>query len=111
MAVQGAERPVTAREATDAAAGDAGTVSVILPRALLALFPDAEREVALRARTVGEAIAALDARWPGMRDRLCDSRPRVRRHINVVVDGRRAGLDTPLREGVRVHVLTAISGG
>ena len=93
------------------AVGEEASVSVLLPRALLALFPDAEREVHLRAGTVGDVIAALDARWPGMRDRLCDSTPRVRRHINIVVDGRRAGLDTPLRDGIRVYVLTAISGG
>ena len=36
------------------------------------------------------AIDALDARWPGMRDRLCDSTPAIRRHINVFVDGERA---------------------
>lgn len=87
------------------------SVSVVLPRALLALFPDAEREVRLEARTVGDVVAALDARWPGMRDRLCDSTPQVRRHINIFVDGRRAGLDTPLCDGIRIYVLTAISGG
>lgn len=41
-------------------------------------------------------LDALDARWPGMRDRLCDSTPAIRRHLNVFVDGRRARLDTPL---------------
>lgn len=90
---------------------DEAAVSVLLPRALLALFPDAVREVEITARTVGEVIAALDARWPGMRDRLCDSTPRVRRHINIFVAGQRAKLDTPLRDGDRVYVLTAISGG
>lgn len=87
------------------------TVTVVLPRALLALFPDASRELEVEARTVGEMMQALDARWPGMRDRLCDSTPAVRRHINVFVEGRRAGLDTPLRGGLKVYVLTAISGG
>lgn len=90
---------------------DEATVSVVLPRALLDLFPDAAREVTLQARTVGELIAALDQRWPGMRDRLCDSTPRVRRHINIFIDGTRATLETRLRDGVRVYVLTAISGG
>lgn len=92
-------------------AADEALVSVVLPWALLDLFPGAPREVDVPARTVGDLIAELDRRWPGMRDRLCDSRPRVRRHINVFVDGRRAALETPLRDGVRVHVLTAISGG
>ncbi len=88
-----------------------GTVSVVLPRALLDLFPAAVREVEVQARTVSEMVAALDRRWPGMRDRLCDSTPRVRRHINIFIDGRRASLETALRHGARVHVLTAISGG
>ena len=56
-------------------------------------------------------IDALDARWPGMRDRLCDSRPSIRRHINVFVAGRRATLETRLAPGAEVTVLTAISGG
>jgi molybdopterin synthase sulfur carrier subunit len=93
------------------AQADGPVVSVVLPRALLDLFPGAPREVEVPARTVGEVIAALEERWPGMRDRLCDSTPRVRRHINIFVDGRRAILETPLRDGIRVHVLTAISGG
>lgn len=87
------------------------SVTVVLPRALLALFPDAPAELVVEAGTVGEMIAALDRRWPGMGDRLRDSTPAVRRHINVFVDGRRGRLETPLRNGIRVYVLTAISGG
>lgn len=65
----------------------------------------------MSARNVADVIAQLDRRWPGMRDRLCDTTPRVRRHINIFVDGERATLGTPLRDGVKVYVLTAISGG
>lgn len=86
-------------------------VSVTLPGALLALFPGAPPRVEVGAGTVAEAMEALEARWPGMRDRLCDSRPAIRRHINVFVDGERAGLETPLRAGADVVILTAISGG
>ena len=46
-----------------------------------------------------------------MRDRLCDSTPEVRRHINVFVDGRRSKLAATIRPGADVFVLTAISGG
>jgi molybdopterin converting factor small subunit len=56
-------------------------------------------------------IDALDAEWPGMRDRICDSTPAIRRHMNVFVDGKRANLDTLLSPGAEVFVLTAISGG
>jgi hypothetical protein len=46
-----------------------------------------------------------------MRDRICDSTPAIRRHMNVFVDGKRAMLETPLLPGTDVFVLTAISGG
>jgi sulfur-carrier protein len=86
-------------------------VLVVLPAILVRLFPGAMREVALSASTVRDAIDALDARWPGMRDRVCDSRPAIRRHINVFVDGEKATLDTPLTPGTEVIIMTAISGG
>lgn len=87
------------------------TVLVSLPAALVQLFPGAERQVDVAASTVAEVVAALDARWPGMRDRLCDSTPRIRRQINVFVDGERAALDTALAPGAKVIVMTAIVGG
>ncbi len=89
----------------------AAPVRVRLPVLFASLFPTAEREVEVRAGTVAELMDALDARWPGMRDRLCDSTPAVRRHINVFVDGKRATLDTPLAPGTDVFIITAISGG
>jgi len=84
---------------------------VVLSPALLRLFPGAPRALEVRATTVGELLQDLDARWPGMRDRLCDSRPAIRRHINVFVEGERASLDTRLPPGAEVFILTAISGG
>jgi len=54
---------------------------VRLPALLKALFPDSERVVKIEAETVADVMNGLEARWPGMRDRLCDSTPhqRVRR--------------------------------
>ena len=87
------------------------TVVLTLPAAFANLFPGSARRVELPAATVGEALDALNARWPGMRDRICDSTPAIRRHMNVFVDGRRATLQTPLAPGADVMVMTAISGG
>lgn len=86
-------------------------VEVTLPQLLLRLFPAATKTVALEAVSVAGAMDALEARWPGMRDRLCDSRPAIRRHIKVFVDGEVATLRTPLRQGAEVLVMTAVSGG
>lgn len=84
--------------------------TVVLPRALIALFPGAERRVDLEASTVAAVLDALDDEWPGMRDRLRDD-VGLRPHINVFVDGERAGLGTAVRPGSTVHVIPAISGG
>ncbi|MGF7210867.1 molybdopterin converting factor small subunit [Skermanella aerolata] len=88
-------------------------VIVKLPAALVRLFPEASRQVEIPASvaTVGDAIDALDRRWPGMRDRICDTMPSIRRHMNVFVSGERATLETRLAPGAEVVVLTAISGG
>jgi sulfur-carrier protein len=86
-------------------------VLVRLPVLFANLFPDAERRVELSVETVDQMINALDSRWPGMRDRLCDSTPAIRRHINVFVEGRRASLETRLSPGADVFIITAISGG
>jgi sulfur-carrier protein len=86
-------------------------VMVTLPAALLTLFPGCERQLELCAASVGDAVDALNATWPGMRDRICDSTPRIRRHINVFVAGERATLQTLLTPGADVVIMTAISGG
>jgi molybdopterin converting factor small subunit len=46
-----------------------------------------------------------------MRDRLCDGRPALRRHITIFVDGERAALDTEVGPQSEVDVIPAISGG
>jgi sulfur-carrier protein len=82
-----------------------------LPTTLLPLFGDLPRRLDVEAATVGDAIAQLDERWPGLRDRLCDSGPALRPHIHVYVDRERSGLETLLASGSRVDVIAAISGG
>jgi sulfur-carrier protein len=82
-----------------------------LPGTLPPLFPGLPRHLEVEGATVDEAIKHLDERWPGMRDRLCDSGPALRPHIHVYVDRERAGLDTALEDSSRVDVVAAISGG
>ena len=84
---------------------------VHLPSTLTSLFAELPRRVELEAPTVGEALDRLDERWPGLRDRLCDGRTSLRRHIHVYVDRERAQLDTAVDERSRVDVIAAISGG
>jgi molybdopterin converting factor small subunit len=88
-----------------------GEITVVLTRALVELFPGAPTELKLRAATVDDLVGELDRRWRGMRDRLTDSTPAIRKHLSIFVDGRRARLDTKIPPGSTVYVLTAISGG
>ena len=84
---------------------------VLLPRSLLALFPGAERRHDVDGATVEEVLVVLDARVPGIRDRLVESGPRLRPHINVYVDGERGDLATEVGPATTVHVIPAVSGG
>ena len=84
---------------------------VVLPGNLVALFPGAPRRLEVEAATVRELIAGLDARVPGMADRLLAAGPSIREHINVFVDGDIASLDTAVAPGSTVHVIPAVSGG
>ena len=86
------------------------TVEVHLPSTLKPLFPGLERRIDVEAETVAQALDALDERWPGLRDRLCDP-AELRPHIHVYVDKERADLSTPVRAGARLDVIAAISGG
>ena len=84
---------------------------VHLPTPLLPLFPELPRSLELDAANVADAIAELDSRWPGLRDRLVAAGPTLRPHINVYVDRERGGLETTLEPASRVDVIAAISGG
>ena len=85
--------------------------TVLLPRSLLALFPGVERRHELSGTDVDQILTALDGAAPGMRDRLVEEGPRLRRHINVFVDGQPADLTTPVGSTATVHVIPAVSGG
>jgi molybdopterin converting factor small subunit len=84
---------------------------VLLPQSLTRLFPGSPSSLDVEATTVADLIDALDTSWPGMRDRLCDSTPRIRRHVNVFIAGERATLATQLPRNAEIVIMTAISGG
>ena len=85
--------------------------TVILPRSLVSLIAGSARTTEVEATTVAEAIDRLDERTPGLRNRLVDSGPAIRQHINVYVDSQPAALDTPLAANSTVHIIPAVSGG
>ncbi|MFO1539448.1 MAG: MoaD/ThiS family protein [Chloroflexota bacterium] len=85
--------------------------TIRLHRALGGLFPGAPSVVTAEGANVGELIDALDARWPGMADRLRVPHGPLRVNIRVFVDRDLAELTTPVAPGSVVHVLLATAGG
>jgi molybdopterin converting factor small subunit len=66
-------------------------------------------------RTVRDALEALGARHPGVRDRVITERGEIRPHVNLFVgednvrDAR--GLDTAVPADGEIAILPAVSGG
>ncbi|MEZ4860003.1 MAG: MoaD/ThiS family protein [Caldilineaceae bacterium] len=62
--------------------------------------------------TVGEVVAQLEARFPGIEARLCED-GQIRPYIAVSVDGEvtRKGLRQRLTTPSEIHFIPAMSGG
>lgn len=71
-------------------------------------------EVDAEGGTVADVIADLEAKYPGMKDRLLDEKG-VRRFINIFVGDEDIrfldGLKTELKSGDRLSIVPAIAGG
>jgi molybdopterin synthase sulfur carrier subunit len=70
---------------------------------------DSEHE--LDGATVAEVLRALERAQPAIAGWVLDERGRIRRHINVFVNGEQGHEDTAVAPGDRLEVLPAISGG
>jgi molybdopterin synthase sulfur carrier subunit len=68
-------------------------------------------ELEVGGATVGEVLQALEREKPPLDGWILDERDRIRRHINVFVNGERGREDTRVEPGDRLDVLPAISGG
>ena len=71
--------------------------------------------VSVNALTVKEAFEQLDKAYPGVKLRLCESEDRLKRFVNVYVDGEDirflSHLDSALRDGSEISVILAVAGG
>jgi len=84
---------------------------VILPRSLATILPGLPRRATVAGATVAEVVAALDASWPGVADRILEPGPAIREHINVFVDGEPAELSSAVSSEATIHVIPAVAGG
>lgn len=89
-------------------------VKVRIPTPLRKLTHDADI-VEVNASTVQGALAEMQARYPGIQERLLDETGAIRRFVNVYVNEEDIrflqNLQTPLREGDEISIIPAIAGG
>ncbi|MGZ8578753.1 MAG: MoaD/ThiS family protein [Actinomycetota bacterium] len=84
---------------------------VVTLRAPLKDLAGGHSDVSLDGATVGEVLRDLESRWPKTVGWVLDERGRVRRHVNVFVNGERVREEAPVTPDDRLHVLPSISGG
>jgi molybdopterin synthase sulfur carrier subunit len=86
-----------------------GLARVFLPAQLVKLTGGA-REVEARGTTLLEVIEALEAAYPGIRDRLIEG-DRMRPGLAAAVDNVLSGLRQPVGESSEVCFIPAMQGG
>jgi molybdopterin synthase sulfur carrier subunit len=89
-------------------------VKIRIPTPLQKLAEN-QPEVEVSGNTVKAALAALDQKHPGFRDRLYDEKGALRRFINFYVNDEDVRFlkseDTPLKDGDELSIVPAIAGG
>jgi molybdopterin synthase sulfur carrier subunit len=85
-----------------------------IPGALRRLS-DGQITVAVEATDLGSAIEALDARYPGFRDRLLDDKGELRQFVNVYLNDEDVrlgqGLKARVTEKDEISIVPAVAGG
>ncbi|MBP1684846.1 MAG: molybdopterin synthase subunit MoaD [Deltaproteobacteria bacterium] len=90
------------------------SVRVRIPTPLRRFTANAE-EVGVNAATIGAVVEELERKFPGLKERLCDEQGRVRRFVNIYINGDDIrflnSLETSVKDGDEVSIVPAIAGG
>jgi molybdopterin synthase sulfur carrier subunit len=89
-------------------------ISVRIPTPLRKFTGGAESVTASGA-TVAAVVQDVEGRHPGLKERICDDAGKVRRFVNVYVNGEDirflSSLDTAVKDGDEISIVPAIAGG
>jgi len=90
------------------------SVRVRIPTPLRRFTGGAE-EVSASGSTIAAVVEDLERKSPGIKERLCDEQGRVRRFVNIYVNGDDirflSSIETPVKDGDEVAIVPAIAGG
>lgn len=89
-------------------------VKVKIPTPLQKLVKN-QSEISVEAKSVNELINNMEAGYAGIKDRVCDETGKVRRFVNIYVNGEDIRFlnaeNTALKDGDEVSIIPAIAGG
>lgn len=90
------------------------SIAVKVPT-ILRTYTGGAAEVTVAGSTLAEAIADLDAQYPGIGARVLDDDGKLRRFVNVYVNDDDVrfleDLQTPTPDGANVSIIPAVAGG
>ncbi len=72
-------------------------------------------KITVEAGSIGDVLAAVDAQYPGVAEKLLDGDGNVKRFINIFLNDDEInalqGLETPVSADDRVSIVPAMAGG
>ncbi len=78
-------------------------------------FTQGADEVSAEGNTVRALMEDLERQFPGIKERICDETGKVRRFVNIYVNGDDIrflqNLETSIGEGDNISIVPAIAGG
>jgi molybdopterin synthase sulfur carrier subunit len=78
-------------------------------------FTGGAEEVGAAGGTVGAVVNDLERQFSGIKERLCDEEGRVRRFVNMYLNGDDIrflnNLETAVKDGDELSIVPAIAGG
>ncbi|MCX6432662.1 MAG: MoaD/ThiS family protein [Actinobacteria bacterium] len=90
------------------------SISVKVPT-ILRTYTGGTADVTVNGATLADALADLDAQFPGIRARVLDDDGRLRRFVNVYVNDDDVrfleDLQTPTPDGTSISIIPAVAGG
>jgi sulfur-carrier protein len=90
------------------------SISVKVPT-ILRTYTGGTADVSVNGATLADALADLDAQYPGIGARVLDDEGRLRRFVNVYVNDDDVrfleDLRTPTPDGTSISIIPAVAGG
>jgi molybdopterin synthase sulfur carrier subunit len=78
-------------------------------------FTGGSEAVTASGATIAAVVQDIETRHPGLKERICDESGKVRRFVNVYVNGDDIrfldNLDTAVKDGDEISIVPAIAGG